>query len=264
MNNKFYLDDDFSITEANVNTYAEPFVHPRRIMKEYDFIYLLKGSWKLGQDEEEFELKPDSVLILAPNHEHYGISFCDRNTKTMYFHVKMSSKQKEKEIILPSLINASFNSKIKNIFNELITSKQMGKEIKASQYFRLLLLELSDNFEIYTTNDNSVALEIRDIIHKHPDTFYSNEELASLVGVSTKSAEIKFKSYFKTTIHKYTIDYKIKEAISFFKHFPNMTIKEISINLGFFDEYHFSKQFKKITGYSPKKYKNNLYKIAEF
>ena len=34
-----------------------------------------------------------------------------------------------------------------------------------------------------------------------------------------------------------------------------MTIKEIAYNLGFYDECHFSKQFKKFTGTSPAEYR---------
>ena len=51
------------------------------------------------------------------------------------------------------------------------------------------------------------------------------------------------------------LEYKIKEAISYFDMFPEMSIKETAYNLGFYDEYHFSKQFKRIVGVSPHKYK---------
>ncbi len=73
--------------------------------------------------------------------------------------------------------------------------------------------------------------------------------------VSVKTAENKFKASFGTTIHQYILNFKIEEAISYFNKFEDMTIKEISYNLGFYDEYHFSKQFKKIMNVSPLKYK---------
>jgi len=66
----------------------------------------------------------------------------------------------------------------------------------------------------------------------------------------------KFKALFGITIHQYMLNHKIELAISYFKNFPEMPIKEISYNLGFYDEYHFSKQFKKIIGVSPSEYKN--------
>ncbi|MBQ1954958.1 MAG: AraC family transcriptional regulator, partial [Clostridia bacterium] len=45
---------------------------------------------------------------------------------------------------------------------------------------------------------------------------------------------------------------------SYFRNFPEMSIKEVAGNLGFYDEYHFSKQFKKITGLSPLKYRTEM------
>ena len=41
------------VTQANINFYANSFVHPTRVMDEHDFIYLIDGQWKIGQDNIE-------------------------------------------------------------------------------------------------------------------------------------------------------------------------------------------------------------------
>ena len=38
----------------------------------------------------------------------------------------------------------------------------------------------------------------------------------------------------------------------------SLTLKEVAVTFGFYDEYHFSKQFKKIMRVSPSKYKRLL------
>ena len=116
-------------------------------------------------------------------------------------------------------------------------------------YFNLLLCELSEN-NLYTT-DCSVATKIKNTIHSNPEKFFSNAELAKMNNVSVKTAENKFKAMFGITIHQYILNFKIEEAISYFERFPEISIKEVAHNLGFYDEYHFSKQFKKIKGASP-------------
>ena len=124
MKNIFSTNDMHIVTEANINYYAKPFIHPKRKMKEHDFIYLLKGEWKLGQNSENYTLNEDCLLILAANNLHYGIHPCSEGTKTMYFHVSEAygDYQTEKNpeqltdgIACETLINCSENKKIKKI-----------------------------------------------------------------------------------------------------------------------------------------------------
>lgn len=256
MKNYFSTSAHHEVTEANINFYASPFVHPARKMKYYDFIYMLNGKWKIGQNDEIFELCEDSLLILSANNPHFGVTPCDANTKTMYFHVLVPGCNDEDCICTESLIDASYNKNIKKTFQNLVNAKLSGNHKKADIYFNLLLCELEEN-KLYT-DDAGVAAKIKNIIHAHPEKFFSNQELADMLNVSVKTAENKFKGAFSTTIHQYMLTYKIDEAVSYFKNYPHMIIKEIAYNLGFYDEYHFSKQFKKVMGISPTEYKKNL------
>lgn len=261
MKNIFTSKKLHKITEANINFYNSPFVHPKRKMEEHDFIYLLKGEWKLGQNDKTYELTKDSLLILSANNTHYGISPCLEATKTMYFHVSCEDGDRlfdeaectEGDVCLDTLIDASENKNIKKLFSEIVNCYLSGNKRKADLYFELLLCELEEN-HLYTI-DNEISTRIKKIIHNNPEKFYSNKELASKVNVSVKTAENKFKAKFGTTIHQYILSFKIKEALSYFEMFPEISIKEIACNLGFYDEYHFSKQFKKLMGLSPLKYK---------
>ena len=44
-------------------------------------------KWKLGQNDEIYDLKKDSLLILGAGLTHKGLASCAAGTKTMYFHV---------------------------------------------------------------------------------------------------------------------------------------------------------------------------------
>jgi len=243
-----------TITEANINYYASPFVHPRRKMKEHDFIYMLSGEWKIGQNNKSYSLKKDSLLILSAGETHYGITPCTENTKTMYFHI--SAKDGDNISLtdnsLKTFYDTSGNKNIKKIFYDIVESKLSGNEKRASVLFELLLIELET---LNKHNSNAeIGEQIKNIIHKNPEKFFSNKHLADLTGVSTKTAENKFKTLYGITIHQYILNFKIEQAISYIRNFPEMPIKEIAFNLGFYDEYHFSKQFKKITGSAPTHY----------
>ena len=68
------------VMEANINYYAMPFIHPERKMADHDFIYMLEGEWKIGQNDEIFTLKKDSLLILSANNRHFGAAPCKKDT----------------------------------------------------------------------------------------------------------------------------------------------------------------------------------------
>lgn len=240
------------VTEANINYYGAPFVHPRRKMQEHDFIYLIDGAWKIGQNDEIYTLKPDTVLILSADNVHYGASPCLAGTKTMYFHVERSDAADEK-ITLDTLIDVKNNPNVKKLFSKIVHYKLDGDQRRADLYFELLLTELTENNALKSAD---VTVKIRNLIHLNPEKFFSNKQLAFEAGVSVKTAENKFKAEYGRTIHRYMLEFKVKEAISYFETFPDISIKEVAYNLGFYDEYHFSKQFKKITGASPMMYRS--------
>ena len=248
------------ITEANVNYYALPFVHPERKMTDHDFIYMLDGEWKIGQNDEVFTLKKDSLLILSANNLHYGAAPCRKDSKTMYFHLAAEEGDlcgNELEG-LPCLIDASANKNIRRIFRDLVEAKLSGNERKAGLLCELLLCELnSDNL---LSEETAISDLIINTIRRSPEKFFSNKELAEKLEVSVKTAENKFKAACGITIHQYILKFKAEQAISYFKNFPEMQIKEVAYNLGFYDEYHFSKQFKKVIGVSPSEYRNKMIK----
>lgn len=267
MKSFFSFDKRHTITEANVNFYAVPFVHPKRKMNEHDFIYMLEGEWKIGQNGTIYELKKDSLLILNANNFHYGIDFCSSGAKTMYFHVSNeendgliedNAKFPCNDFIIDNFSTFSANDSVKKIFRDIVSLKSSGNQIKADIYFELLLCELSQRQN--NISENGIEIKIQNIIHTSPERFFSNRELAEYVNVSVKTAENKFKSKFNLTIHQYMLKFKAEQAALYIKNFSEMSMKEIAYNLGFYDEYHFSRQFKKIMGISPTEYKNSLYK----
>lgn len=245
-----------TITEANINFYATPFVHPRRKMNEHDFIYIIQGEWKFGQDKEEYTATKDDILLLSANHTHFGVKPCLPNTKTMYFHVScqndFTSQMPVRGRCINSITDASANPDIKKYFSEIINCKLQGKQKQADIFFDLLLCEISETTPII---NDEIAVRIKTIIHNNPEKFFSNTELAKKCNISVKTAENHFKNSYGISIHQYMLEFKIREAIAYFNNFPEITSKEIAYNLGFYDEYHFSKQFKKIMSVSPTQYR---------
>lgn len=259
MNIQFDSCTRHKITEANTNFYVSPFKHPSRTMDVHDFIYMLDGEWKFSQNKKMYALQNDSILILSANHRHDGISPCRPNTKTMYFHVSAEpgdlcfQSDNSTETGLRSLTDVSRSHNVKKTFENIVNAKLARHEEKASILFDLLICELLEYNK--QTDYSSAGEQVKNIIHKNPERFFSNKDLADRIGISLKGLETKFKAQFGITIHQYMLQFKIQQAKTDLTNFQEMPIKEIAYNLGFYDEYHFSRQFKSITGMSPRQYR---------
>lgn len=84
----------------------------------------------------------------------------------------------------------------------------------------------------------------------------SLEDLAKVAGLSVSHYCALFKrKTMQSPLNLYT-SMKIQRACQMLQN-RNQTIKSIAYNLGFFDQYHFSKVFKQIMGSSPKNFKNH-------
>lgn len=82
----------------------------------------------------------------------------------------------------------------------------------------------------------------------------SLRDLARIAGMSVSHYCAVFKrKTMQTPLQLYT-SMKIQRACQLLQN-RNQTIKSIAYNLGFFDQYHFSKVFKQIMGVSPKRFR---------
>ena len=112
--------------------------------------------------------------------------------------------------------------------------------------------ENSDQF-IRPFKEISLAL---DYLKKHYCEKISNEQLAQVAGLSVRQFEMRFKEIFSCTAHQYIIKLRILKSCKFLIK-QNLTIGEVALEMGFYDQSAFSRTFKKHVGMSPMKYIKN-------
>ena len=95
----FHFLQNRQIVSANHITMIHPTPHPDRMLKEHDFLYMLDGTWEIGEEyptggpKETFRMRSDDLLILPAGRHHYGISPCSPHNRHMYIHVKPLSEE---------------------------------------------------------------------------------------------------------------------------------------------------------------------------
>ena len=69
-----------------------------------------------------------------------------------------------------------------------------------------------------------------------------------------KTLERRFRAQSGMSPHQYQLEYKLSRAIDIIRFYPEITLTEAALMLGFYDSAHFSKVFKRKYGVSPNDY----------
>lgn len=256
-----------TISTANYQTYVHGILHPDRVMKEHDFVYIVDGFWEIYQNGIAYPVYPDDVILLPAGEHHYGLTPCQPNTKTMYIHASVSEGDGTGQpcaeapcdslIPLDTVIHCQKSPHVQSIFHQIVCTfwaDAAYKPPKLSALLSLLICELAESLGDNATQ-STIVDKITQTIQQNPQQFYSAKELANDYGLSEKTLINHFKNRYGKTLYQYQMDSKIRAVRYFLLSHPEVKLYEAAVNFGFYDEFHLSKVFKKYYGLSPRQYK---------
>ena len=131
----------------------------------------------------------------------------------------------------------------------------MRKEEKLSFLCRLLLCELAECADNQKSDDDYLLEQVLHLVQTSPERFFRSSELAEKLFLSERTLRNRFLRCYGKTPCRYQMEIKLQTACGYLKNNPDMPLREIASNLGFYDEFHFSKRFKEIYRISPKEYR---------
>jgi AraC family transcriptional regulator len=99
-------------------------------------------------------------------------------------------------------------------------------------------------------------LQVSEYIHEHLDREIKLEELAQLTGISQFHFSRLFKQSMGVSPHQYLLQQRVERAKQLLKN-SKLTIAEIALQCGFNSQSHLGKQFRQLTGLTPKAYRAN-------
>lgn len=259
------------ISSANHITLVNPTLHPDRIMTEHDFLYILSGTWEIGEDGVCYSMRSDDLLILPAGRHHYGISPCSPNNRHMYIHAKPLENDgtgDEGSACFSSLIHCGGNPRIRDLFEEIIAQQWSDSRLrtqKLSLLFNLFLCELLEQQDRPAASQRSrnIPEEISRQIRTSPQTFFTAKELAEQYYVCERTLSNLFKKAYGKTLYAYQMDIKLEMVRQFLISQPDVKLHETALNFGFCDEFHLSRSFSRRYGISPGRYREQNRPAAE-
>jgi len=281
------------IRHAGYSTITAPFVINKRVIFDYEIIFIKDGMCRIRIDENDYICKKNNIVFLRPGinhsfhsvenidfvqpHIHFDAIYSEKSTVTpISFKPRETMTNEEKLLIqddifkninIPSVFYASDSSEFQKLFFKIIDSYSSGRysDLKIKADMLKLLDLLLTQFEEPNTASVKMNERITESIKNYIDENYSNiltlNMLSDLFFINKFTLMRKFKNMYGINIIRYYNSKRIEAASNMLIN-TNMTVKAIGEALNFTDAYSFSRFFKTATGTAPLEFrkKNNFFK----
>lgn len=279
-----YATDNIEVNLFETKTRAFDFALK---FNDLSFISMIKGKKVMHFDNDEFEFLPEESLILD-KYDKMLIDFpeadIDNPTQCMALIISpdeilntlnLLNEKHQKLDKSEWKLDGSHNNKIENdIFLQndikkiisIASSDRNHKSVLsklATQQLIINLMQTKFRNQIlkstYSDSNNQLFLAV-DYIRKNIDTLMSIDEVASVAYMSKQTFFRHFKNELGLTPNDFILKEKINKAKLLLKKDFGRSITDIAYSLSFSSASHFIQIFRKITGTTPKKYRQQFFR----
>lgn len=258
----------------------KPFWH---FHPEYEIVYISKGRGKRHIGDHISYYEDGDLIFLGPNLPHFAFTeeLFEEHVEVV---VQMKADFLGRDFFeRPELqaIRQAFERSEQGLIFHGETKKRVGerlqKMVEMNNFDRLLellsvLQDLATSKEYNILNVSSYALEVSSQDHDRMETVYSyvqenfqNEvsldQVAKRVSMTVPAFCRYFKKLTRKTFTEFVNEIRIAHACRLLGD-EHLSISEVSFESGFNNLSHFNKQFKNITGASPREYRKSLKKVV--
>lgn len=248
----------------------------------FELVYIIEGTGQQCINQNKFSYFPGHMFLLTPQDCH---AFDIETTTTFFFlrfsdiYIKSSGLANENvqrlEFILqhaghqPGCILKNQSDKllvkplVDAVVRENLKQDLYNKEM-IQQMVNTLIVVVARNIAMFLPADVNDYIEdkVMDILQYVQEHIYEPEKIRAKTisqefGISESYLGRYFKKHAGETLQQYITNYKLKLIEHRLKH-SDLRIREIAFNMGFSDESHLNKFFRKNKGVSPLAYRKEV------
>jgi len=230
-----------------------------RRINEYQMVYVIAGRGSLEVDGRKYTVEAGSLFLLFPEIPHAYRP--DPDTGWTECWVGFTGPQVDAllaaGIISPTRplfhpgYQASLIGGFQAIFQQVKVQAPLYQFRVCAEVLRLLAETLSlERLSVQQTRAQEIVEKAKAFIEASIPTVFDLERLGAEVRLSQAQLNEVFKAYTGMTPYQYCIHAKINRAKEILSS-GESSVKEIAWQVGFDDQYYFSRLFKKKTGSSP-------------
>ncbi len=250
-------------TESSSTVY----LHPRP-----ELCICAEGRLAVRMADNVYEVKKGETSITPPYVENeeliikgseYTALWIQADEHTAYMHISGFASDRgfytrEAVILEPDY---RYGLIMQEILEELNSDHEEKDNLIKAYLLQLFILSMRAEKRQKLTKDeassrkDAVVWKVKHFLDEHMSEGIRLEDVAKAVYISGNHLNALFKSVTGKTVMQYLEELRIREAKLLLTH-SALTIDGISKKLAFYDQFHFSRTFKKHTGKSPSAFKS--------
>lgn len=243
---------------------------------DIELIFILSGQMKYNINGEIVLLNQSEGIFVNARQLHFGYS--DKKCECVFLCVLLhpillcSSRIIEQKYVTPLISNEHipfYHLKGNNEWEQKILSSVQNiydvkddalSELKIQREFIDLWLALCENVisiqkeQISKNHHLSILKDMLSFINQNYSEKLSLEDIASSGNIGKTGCCAIFKKYINKTPNEYLTELRLRKAVELLKN-TDMTVLEISYEVGFSGASYFAETFKKFYACTPKEYR---------
>lgn len=227
-------------------------IHPDRIINSYEIIFVINGTVFITENDTEYVLKKNDILVLSPDIRHFGHK---SSTDTSFYWIHWTS---DAFLLNRKNIHIDTPFELSLLFNQILHYSNDNYFPECLDYITRLILAA-----VYHIGDQSpdskLANSVAQWIKNNEDMLIKASDISEHFGYNADYLSRLFKKYYKKSLKQYIDDTKLQFIKTQLLN-SNYTLKEISNFCGFTDYKYFLKFFKYHVGMTPTEFLNTYYK----
>ena len=215
--------------------------------------------------DTKITLHPGQIALFHPDQVHLTQNLTDAPLPYYNLHMDkawtlaIQQKYFQTEKLLPMktpiITEEYYATELMDIISQI--NQTLLTDTKIESKLTSLLERL---FITYTNKESHIDEEqlfdqIKTYILEHIDQEISATTIAAHTGYSTAHISRRFKAGFGLTLQAFLIDQRIHHAKALMLQHSDLSLSQIALEAGFYDQSHFIKNFKKAYSISPNAYK---------
>jgi len=237
--------------------------------EEWILILCTNGKGTITFDNQDWKMQSGSVAILPPNKKHKYYSSKDHPWDIFWLHFRgksvnfylPKSNNKKAQFYCQNNLKETNIKYMMNIFWQMIQSFSAGYSYEHVFYVSQLLGVLLSYLALQETSPQFENTSSNEYVNKAIQYIYDNIGISVPIKTLSERLDIS-EGYLNRIFHK-SVGQSINQFITFSKlkqavrylEYTNLPIQQIAQQVGYKDQFYFSRQFKKHYNVSPRDFR---------